>query len=67
MTTQDLQPTTDEALARSVARLQYALGCEPEEAEAILLRDPERRERIAQFVRRDEAENQAFYRELGDR
>jgi hypothetical protein len=67
MTTQDLHPTTDPTLASAIARLQYALGCDAAEAEAILTRDPERRREIAEFVRRDEAENADFYQWLGDR
>jgi hypothetical protein len=67
MTTQDVQPTTDPTLAVAIERLQYALGCQPEEAEAILTSDPERRREIAEFVRRDETENADFYRWLGNR
>ena len=67
MTTQDVQPATDPSLARAIARLQYALGCEPEEAEAILTRDPERRKLIVEIMRSEEAEYADFYRELGDR
>ena len=67
MTTQDVQPVTDPTLPRAIAKLQYALGCEPEEAEAILTRDPEQRKWIVDFVRQDEEENAEFYRWLGDR
>ena len=67
MTTQDVQTSTDEDLARAVERLQYALGCEPEFARSILTRDPERLKQIREFVRRDEAENADFYRALGNR
>ncbi|HEX5203636.1 hypothetical protein ACFQS1_22400 [Paractinoplanes rhizophilus] len=67
MTTQDMQPSTDEDLDRAVERLQYALGCEPEFARAILTRDPEGLKQIREFVRRDEVENADFYRALGNR
>lgn len=68
MTIQDVQPATaDPTLDKAVVRLQYALGCEPEEAKAMLMKDPDRRARIARFVRADEVENEAFYREPGDR
>lgn len=67
MTTQDVQPATDPTLADAVERLQYALGCQPEEAEAILNIDPERRRLIAEIVRREETEFADFHRELGNR
>jgi hypothetical protein len=67
MTTQDIQPSTDEDLTRAVERLQHALGCEREFAEAILMRDPERLKQIREFVRRDEVEYADFYRALGNR
>ncbi|WP_433299478.1 hypothetical protein ACQP2F_46295 [Actinoplanes sp. CA-030573] len=67
MTTQDLQPTTDESLDRAIERLVYALRCEPEEARAILTKDPERRKLIAEIVRREEEEYADFHRELGNR
>jgi hypothetical protein len=47
--------------------LRYALGCEPEFAKAILLRDPERLKVIREVVSREETEYADFHRELGDK
>jgi hypothetical protein len=48
-------------------RLAYALGRPRAEMEAFLLARQERREFLAEIVRRDERENAEFYRMLGER
>ena len=45
-------------------RLQELLGAESDEVAALLRRKADRRGRLAEIVRQDERDNEAFYREL---
>ncbi|GAA0451082.1 hypothetical protein Ade02nite_75960 [Paractinoplanes deccanensis] len=59
--------TTPDVRADASQRLCHLLDEDPERIADFLHRNRERRERIARIVRREEAENAEFYRELGDR
>ena len=59
MTARGLKPETER-------RISELIGAEPDAAGAYLA-GAERRDEILRIVKQDEAENEEFYRELGDR
>jgi glutamate dehydrogenase/leucine dehydrogenase len=60
MTVRGLKQTAEQ-------RLHDLTGLDPSAIEAFLKQNDERRQELAQLVRAEEAENEEFYRELGDR